>query len=450
MERPQTRYVAVGDDNDVAYQVFGNGPTDLLYFHGLGSHFEHFWDLPSYARLLLRLAAFNRVILFDRRGTGGSGRVPSTAIPTWEAWADDIRAVLDAAGSRCAAVVAAGDAGPIAILFAAMHPQRVNALVLFNTTARYLVADDYPIGLPPEVVELVVEGMKSVWGTPEAVQAVNPGMRDDPEFVACLARMFRSAATPRMAAAQYDYIMRSLDVRRALPLLQAETAVIHVRDTTLPPRAQGRYLAEHIAGAKFVELPGQDFAMVANGDIVVDEIAEFLTGERPVVAVDRVLSTVLFTDIVGSTERAASLGDQRWRYLLDSHNRVVREQLRRFRGREVKTTGDGFVACFDGPARAISCAADLVEATRELGVEIRIGMHTGECDVRGDDLGGLAVHIAARVGALSGPGEVLVSSTVKDLVIGSGIEFSERGVHVLKGVPDTWRLFALEGLPSAP
>ena len=338
---------------------------------------------------------------------------------------------------------ASADAGPIAILFTAMHPERVSALVLFNTTARFLAADDYPIGVSHEVIDAVVEVVGASWGTAEMVRAVNPDRADDAEFVHHLARQFRSAATPRAAAAQFDYIWRSLDVRQALPLIQAPTLILHVRDNLAVPIEHGRYLADHIAGATFVELPGRDVAVVSSGDRVIDEVAEFLTGERPEVEIERILTTVLFTDIAGSTNQAASLGDRRWRALLNAHDRAVRDQLRRFRGKEINTTGDGFVACFDGPARAIRCTQAIADAVGTLGIELRAGLHTGECEVRGDDLAGLAVHIAARVGALAAPGEILVSATVKDLVVGSGIEFTERGEHELRGVPGNWKLYAV-------
>jgi class 3 adenylate cyclase len=325
-----------------------------------------------------------------------------------------------------------------------MHPERVSALVLFDAGARYMEADDYPIGVSPDVVDSLIAMCASTWGTPELIELTNPSLSGDDEHVRSFARMARSSATPRAAAAQYEYILRT-DLRQALPLIQAPTMVFNTKENPLTPIELGRYVADHINGATFVEMPGGDLGLTPANYWVIDEIAEFLTGERPIVEVERILTTVLFTDIVGSTERAASLGDQRWRSLLDSHDRIVREQLRRFRGNEINTTGDGFVASFDGPARAIRCAQSIAEATRKLGIDLHLGMHTGECEVRGDDLGGLAVHIASRVAKLAGPGEVLVSGTVKDLVVGSGIEFTERGEHELKGVPATWRLFAVTG-----
>jgi class 3 adenylate cyclase len=283
--------------------------------------------------------------------------------------------------------------------------------------------------------------MRSQWGTPEFTKLF---MTDDaPARVELFARMNRSAVTPRNLVAQYGYVMRSVDVRPALSMIQVPTLVLHSREQEILPVEHGRYLADHIAGARFVELPGRDLVTTSIPSRVVEEIAEFLTGERPVTQPDRVLATVLFTDIVGSTDRVASLGDKRWRALLDAHDRIVRDQIRRFRGKEINTTGDGFVVSFDGPARAIRCAQAIISATRELDLDLRVGLHTGECEVRGDDLGGLAVHIAARVGALASPGEVLVSGTVKDLVAGSDIEFTDRGEHELKGVPGGWRLYAV-------
>ena len=441
VERPETRYVAVGDA-DVAYQVLGDGPVDLLYCWGLGSHVELWWESPALSEFLIRLASFSRLIFFDRRGTGASDSVTRTAIPTWEEWTEDVLAVLDVVGSKRTAILGGLDGGSIAMLFAAMHPELVSALILLNTSPRFLKADDYPIGAPPEVVDVLLETLVTRWGSAEFVRLVNPSLDDDAELARYWGMTMRSSVTPRNAAAQYNSIVRN-DVRQALPLIQAPTLVLHVGQNPLLPIANGRYLAEHIDGATFVELPGGDLGPTPANYPVTDEVAEFLTGERPLVEIERILTTVLFTDIVSSTERAVSLGDQRWRDLLDAHDRAVREQLRRFRGREINTTGDGFVTSFDGPARAIRCAEAIVEATGKLGIGLRVGLHTGECEIRGDDLGGLAVHIAARVAATADLGEILVSQMVKDLVVGSGINFIERGEHDLKGIPGSWRLFAV-------
>jgi len=442
MSRPETNYVAVGDA-DVAYQVLGEGPCDLLFFNGLGSHVEMAWENPEIADFLRRLASLRRLILLDRRGTGASDGVPRSAIPTWEEWTEDIESVLNAVGSERTSILATVDAGPIAILYVAAHPERVDSLVLCNTTARYLIADDYPIGVTPEALAFVIEFLRTRWGTLDFLSLAGAAGPEDPVRRDALARLFRSSVTPRTAAAQYDYLLRNLDVRAVLPLIRAPTLVLSADNPSFLPIAHGRYVAEHIEGSKFVALPGHDMLIFSQRDVIFDEVAEFLTGTRPTTDIDRVLVSVLFTDIVGSTERAASMGDQRWRSLLDRHDQIVREQLRIFRGREVNTTGDGFVASFDGPARAIRCGQAIIDATRALGVELRVGLHTGECELRGKDLSGLAVHIAARVGSLASPGEVLVSGTVKDLVVGSGIEFQDRGEHELKGVPGTWNLFAL-------
>jgi class 3 adenylate cyclase/alpha-beta hydrolase superfamily lysophospholipase len=441
-ELPETRYVSVGDA-DVAYEALGDGPPDLLLFNGLGSHLELAWQVPDWSEFLTRMASLGRLVVFDRRGTGMSDGVPRDAIPTWEDLAEDAGSVLDAVGSTRAVILAQAETGPMALLFAAMHPQRVAALVLVSTYARYQVADDYPIGVSSEDIDAIVTMVQAEWGTPEAVRLAMPSRADDAEYLERVSTMLRSSATPRTAAAQYDYLLRRLDVRPALPLIQVPTLVLNARDSVLFPAVQGRYLADHIEGAKFVELTGPDFGFNAdNPAAIAGEIAEFLTGERPV-EIERILATVLFSDIADSTATAASLGDRRWRSLLDAHDRAVREQLRRFHGQEINTTGDGFIASFDGPARAIRCAEAILEATRALGIEVRAALHTGECDIRGQDLGGLAVHIAARVADRACPGEVTVSGTVKDLVAGSGIEFSDRGDHELKGVPGTWRLFAV-------
>jgi class 3 adenylate cyclase len=442
MNAPETRYVAVGDA-DVAYQVVGDGPLDLLLCYGLGGHVDLFWTDVWSARPLTQLASFSRLILFDRRGTGASDPVARNAMPTWEELTADMEAVLGAVGSKTAAIVATLDTGPIAILFAAMHPERVRALVLRNTTARFLEADDYPIGMPSPVADAVVETLATMWGTEEFSRLTNPSHADNPEYTRWQAMMNRASATPRTVAAQYEYLFHNLDVRHVLPLIQAPTLILHVEDSPLFSIEYGRYLAEHIAGATLIEVPGSDLG--EPDDETNALVIEFLTGDRPEIEVDRILTTVLFTDIVGSTERAATIGDKKWRNLLDAHDHAVRGQLHRFRGREINTTGDGFVASFDGPARAIRCARAIGEATTNLGVQLRQGLHTGECEVRGDDLGGLAVHVAARVAALASAGEIMASSMVKELVAGSGIEFDDRGEYELKGVPGTWRLFAVGG-----
>jgi class 3 adenylate cyclase/alpha-beta hydrolase superfamily lysophospholipase len=444
MEAPETRYVAVGDA-DVAYQVLGHGSLDVLLCLGLGSHVEILWEQPVFADFIAGLASFSRVILLDRRGTGASDGVPRNAIPTWEDWTEDFDAVLGAVGVERAAVVARDDATRIAMLFAAMHPERVSHLVLINPAARRVWAADYPIGMPPEEVKKVVARVAAGWGKQDFWGVSAPSMVEDAEFGGFHARMQRIAATPRAAAAQYEAALRS-DVRQALPMIQAPTLVLHPAAYGPVPFELGRYVAEHIEGAKLIKVPGADYSMTrTNAKLTVEATTEFLTGDRPQVEVDRLLTTVLFTDIVGSTQQVASLGDQAWSDVLEAHDRLVREELHHFRGREINTTGDGFVANFDGPARAIRCAQSIVKKTPTLGIEVRTGLHTGECEVRGGDLGGLAVHIAARVGAAAGSGEVLVSSTVKDLVTGSGIEFQDRGEHDLKGVPGTWRLHAVTG-----
>jgi class 3 adenylate cyclase/alpha-beta hydrolase superfamily lysophospholipase len=442
MDLPDTQYVQVGEA-DVAYQVFGEGPADLLYTAGMGSHVELGWQWPPFAEQMRRLASFNRVILFDRRGSGLSDAVARNAFPTWEEWAEDMTAVMDAAGSRRAAVLAMIDAGPLAVLFAAMHPERVKALVLVNTAARLLEDADYPIGLSNETIDSFVGIVGATWGTTNFSALVTPNRTGDVEWARFLATTQRASMTPRTAAAQFDYVVRTNDVRKALHLIQAPTLVLHVQESPLVPIECGRYLAEHIPDATPVEFPGGDLSPWYD-QTIADEVTRFLTGEQPVVEIERVLTTVLFTDIVRSTEQAATLGDRQWHALLDSHDRLVREQIRRFRGREIKTTGDGFLVSFDGPARAIRCSQAIIAGARVLGVDLRMGLHTGECEVRGDDLGGLAVHIAARVSALAGRDEIFVSRTVVDLVAGSGIEFDDQGEHELKGVPGTWLLYSVQ------
>lgn len=438
--QPETRYVRV-DDVEVAYQVLGDGPFDLVYHHG-ACQIDLQWDVAPEAAFNRQLASFSRLILFDRRGMGASERAGPAAVPEWERWGEDLLAVLDAVDSTSPSIFAEAEAGATAVLFAAAHPERVNALVLGNTQARFSWADDYPIGMSEAEVESILNLVDLGWGKPDGLAVVFPGLAGDEQVLQSLARLCRAAATPHEARALYRYIYSELDVRDVLPLVQAPTLVLHNEHGDA---ARAQYLADHIPGARLVAVPGNDILFFGSDhEPVMSEVAQFLTGERLPLEVDRILTTVLFTDIVGSTERAASLGDRRWRSLLDAHDQSVREQLRRFRGKEIKTTGDGFLASFDGPARAIRCAQATLEATQKLGLELRLGLHTGECELRGDDLGGLAVHIAARVGALAEPGDVLVSGTVKDLVVGSGIPFVARGEHQLKGVPGDWKLFAVD------
>ena len=426
MDLPETKYVTV-DSGQVAYQVTGDGPEDLIICHALGWQLDLSWQVPFGTEFLGRLRRERRVIEFDRRGSGLSDPVPLNAIPMWEEMTEDLTAVLDAVGSERTAVMGFLETGPIALLFAAMHPERVSHLVLMHTTARYMAADDYPIGISPEEVDFLVELLATSWGTEDFVRLVQPSDADDPAAIAAYARMYRASATPRSAAAQYNYVLRNVDVRRFLPVIQVSTLVLHSPDVPLTTLEHGRYLAEHLPCATLIELPRADPAP-AEMETTTSDIIEFLTGDRPV-EINRVLTTILFTDIVGSTERAASVGDQSWRSTLDAHDRAVREQLRRFKGKEINTTGDGFVVSFDGPARAIRCAQANNNAVKPIGVDLRMGLHTGECEVRGNDLGGLAVHIAARIGALATSQEILVSSTLKDLVIGSGLEFTERGMN---------------------
>jgi class 3 adenylate cyclase len=435
---PETCYVEVGGAR-VGYQVVGDGPIDLVFALGLGHQIDLVWDLAPAAALIQDLASISRYIVFDRRGTGVSDPISRDSAPTWEDWAEDVRAVLDAVGSRRAAVMAALDTGQMAILFAAMQPDRVSKLVLVNTAARGLQDDDYPIGTSAADADAVNAFVEQAWGTSEMARTMMPSRADDEEFLRLAARMTRASASPRSAAAQADYITRHVDVREVLPLIQAPTLVIHSKDLSFVPVERGRYLAEHIPGAKLVELPGSDLIPY---DQLFDEIAEFLTGERPMVTFDRILATVLFTDIVASTEQLAARGDDAWRRTMDDHDRTMERIVAAHRGRIVKPTGDGILATFDGPARAVRCAAEMLDAAAQQGITLRAGLHTGEIEIRPTDVTGIAVHTANRISALAEPGEIRVSRTVVDLTAGSGLQFQPRGEHQLKGVPGTWPTFA--------
>jgi class 3 adenylate cyclase len=440
--RPVTRYARSGEVN-IAYQVVGEGPLDLVFVSGWVSNLDLMWEEPSFARFLRRLASFSRLILFDKRGTGLSDRVPDDDLPTLEARMDDVRAVLDAVGAERAALLGHSEGGPMCLLFAATYPERTVALVLIGTYARRLVGDGYPFGAAPQAYEAFLQEIADGWGGPVGLEGRAPSLIDDQRFRTWWSDYLRMSASPGAALA-LTRMNGDIDVRPALETIAVPTLVVHrTGDRSLPVEG-ARYLADRIRGATLAELPGDDhLPFVGDQDAILDEIEEFLTGVRRSVETDRVLATVLFTDIVGSTKRAVQLGDREWRDLLDSHHRAVRRELDRWRGTEVDTAGDGFLATFDGPARAIRCACAIRDAVRGLGLEIRAGLHTGECEVHGETVAGIAVHIGARVAALAGPGEVLVSSTVKDLVAGSGIEFDEHGEYELKGVPGRWRLYSV-------
>jgi class 3 adenylate cyclase/alpha-beta hydrolase superfamily lysophospholipase len=437
----EIRYAKNGDVH-IAYTVVGDGPIDLVYCPGIWSNLDLMWDEPRWGHYLDRLASFSRLIVFDMRGIGLSDRGPEP--PVVELMADDVRAVLNAAGSQTPVLFGGARGAAPVLLFAATHPDRVHALVLYAAIAKTVRGDDYPIGRTAQEQEGFRQAFVRNMGTGRALEDMQgPSGAYDERFVRWWARFERLTASPgdwgELAA-----ILAQVDVRAALPLIQAPTLILNRRDDKIVAIDHGRYAAERIPGAKFVELEGNDhIPFLGDADAIVDEIEEFVTGVRPGPETDRVLATVLFTDIVGSTERAAAIGDRAWRELLERHNSVVRKELERHRGREVDTAGDGFMAAFDGPARAIRCASTIIGAVRDLGLEIRTGVHTGECEQVGEKLGGIAVHIAARVSAAAGPGEVLVSQTVKDLVAGSEIPFEDRGAHQLKGVPDEWRLFAV-------
>ncbi len=440
---PTTRYARSGDAS-IAYQVVGEGPLDMLFVTGWLTQLEQLWEAPANRRFLERLATFGRLILFDSRGTGLSERVLETY--TIEQEARDAIAVLDAAGSERAAVFTYQQGGLVGALLAAEHPQRVGALVMYASIARSSWAPDYEWAMTREDREALTERNIAAWGetNSEAMSAWAPSMAEDPALVAWFARMQRLAASPGEARVIFQ-AMIDQDVRHVLPRIRVPTLIMHRPNEQVWDVRHSRYLAEHIEGARYVELEGIDsLPFVGDSDAIVEEVEEFLTGVRTGGEFSRALLTVLFTDIVDATARAASLGDSCWRDLLAQHDEQVRAQLARFGGREVKTVGDGFLATFDGPpSRALRCALAITRAARELGVEVRIGMHTGECELIGDDVGGMAVHIAARVSGLAGAGEVLVSGTVFGTVVGGPFSFEDRGLHELKGVPGRWPLFAL-------
>jgi class 3 adenylate cyclase len=436
------RYARNGDVS-LAYDVIGSGERDILVTFGWVGSFQSAWDLPAHARWMERLAGLGRVIVWDKRGTGLSERLPVDRLPTLEERMDDMRVVLDAAGSERAVVVGISEGGALSALFAATHPNRAAGLIVLGGFARTLYDDDYAWAPTREESEEFNQRVGATWGDSAwMLKLWAPSVAHDPVAQDQWNRMLVVGGTPSTAVA-WLRMVQDTDVREVLPAIRVPTLVLHRSDDRIVPVEHGRYLAEHIPGAQYVELPRADHLWWIDGDDILEEVESFLTGAPAVADHDRVLATVLFTDIVDSTTRAAQLGDRRWRDLVEEHDRLVRARLQRYRGQEVKTLGDGFLATFDGPGRAIRCAAELRDGVRALGLELRAGLHTGECEVAGEDIRGIAVNIGARVGAQAAPGEVLVSQTVKDLVAGSGLDFEDRGEHELRGVPGSWRLYSV-------
>jgi class 3 adenylate cyclase/predicted alpha/beta hydrolase len=435
---PETHYARSGDVR-IAYQVVGDGSFDLVFVPGFISNLDVQWEDPGFAHLLNRLCAFTRLILLDKRGTGLSDRIDDHHLPTLETRMDDVRAVMDAVGSGRAALLGASEGGPMSILFAATYPQRTRTLILYGSYAHF-----HTWVMGRDALEGFIRGIEDSWGTGASAPIFAPDQSKDGRFSAWWGRFERLSVSPSAAVA-LARMNADIDVRSVLASVRVPTLVIHRRDDARIKFSGGQYLAEKIAGARFVELSGRDHPIwTGDIDLVVDEIEEFLTGTRPFPEPDRVLATLLFTDIVDSTKRAVKLGDKRWQQLLDQHDAIVRREIARLRGREVKTTGDGFLATFDGPARGVRCAMAITEGVRSLGIEIRSGVHTGEIELKGNHVGGIAVNIAARVAALATGGQVLVSPTVRDLVAGSELSFRDFGTHVLKGLPDELRLFVVQ------
>jgi class 3 adenylate cyclase len=431
---PETRYAKSGEVH-IAYQVIGNGPIDLVFVPGFISHVDHVWEEPRWAGFLERLASFSRLICFDKRGTGVSDRV--SAIPTLEERMDDVRAVMDAVGSERAALFGISEGGPMSLLFAATYPERTVALMLFGSYALFPTA----VMSSEKLAGFLIQVEES-WGTGKLMPDFAPSLADDVAFRNWWARFERLGASPS-AVKTLMRMNSEIDIRGVLPAIHVPTLIMHRTGDGRVNVSAGRHLDKHIAGARYIELPGKDHLFCAgDSQRIVDEIEEFLTGSRSHFEMERALATVMFTDIVGSTERASLLGDRNWRHLLETHHTCVRRELARFRGKEIKTLGDGFLATFDGPARGVRCAEAIRDSVRGLGLDVRSGLHTGEIEILPDDVGGIAVHVAARVAQLAGAGEVLTSSVLKDLVAGSGLSFEDRGMHSLKGLTDEMRIFA--------
>jgi class 3 adenylate cyclase/alpha-beta hydrolase superfamily lysophospholipase len=444
---PKTQFATLGDDR-IAYQIFGQGPADLLWVPSAGDCVDLRWYYPPYAEFLRWLGTRARVISFDRRGTGASDAPSDETLPAFEQWADDARAVLDAVGSDQAVIWGGADSGPTAIVFAASHPSRTQALILMNTAARLSTTADYLPGGSEDAVASTSHFVQDNWGTEAMAQYASPELyRRDPNFAEWFARTERLYMSPRQAREELRILLMAWDVRSALPLVRVPTLVLHPEDAPFPLTADhSRYLSDHIAGARLATLPGADMFLYLGESESSREIDRFLRELSPVAQPDRALAAILFTDIVGSTEQASAMGDQAWHNLLDTHDALARTLVEQHRGRLVHASGamgDGICATFDGPGRAIRCARALNEALRPLGVSIRAGLHAGEIDLRETGIAGIGVHIASRVLSQATAGQVLVSAAVPMLVAGSGFEFEDRGDHQLKGVPGTWRLYAV-------
>jgi class 3 adenylate cyclase len=440
--QPETTYAWLGRDR-IAYQVLGQGPPDLVMTGASLGHLDIVWEDPGLALFLRSLASFSRLILFNRRGTGASDPLPPDPLPPWESYGEELAAVLDAVGSQRTAILAELDAA--AIFFAGTRPERTSAVILVHTSAKGVASPDYPIGVPPEAAEALLAQFDQLWGTEAMAAMLVPSRAEDARFRRWFAKAQRTSLNPR-AAQPYLRAMIDVDVRSILPLVQAPTLLLHRRDVQSFSVEEGRYLAEHIPEARLVELPGADATLAwETPELALDLIQQFLTGVHRPIEPNRVLATVLFSDIVASTERAGRLGDRRWRELLNVHDELARRLVEEFGGRLVKTTGDGLLATFDGPGRGIRCAAALRDELGGIGVQLRVGLHTGEVELRDGDVGGIAVHIAARVMAAAGPGEILTSRTVRDLIVGSDIVLDDRGTQRLRGVEGTWQLFAVVG-----
>lgn len=443
MKPPLTQYTRVGNDR-IAYQLLGDGPVDIVLTIGSVGHVDLKWDDPIFEDFHRRIATLGRLITFDGRGSGASDPLPPDTRFAWESWVEDLGAVMDAVGSARAVMVGALDAGPSAVMFAATQPERTVGLVIFNSSAKLVEAPDYPIGHPPQVADALLHLLKEKWGTPEMSAILYPERAEDQHFLHWFAKYLRASASPRVFAEHMDQVFR-VDVREILPLVGVPTLVLNRRENPFVTIAQSKYVADMIPGARFVELPGRGSGVMGQHvEATVAALREFLTGAPTEPEPDRVLATVLFTDIGDSTQLAASIGDRRWRELLDRHDRAARAEVERFRGRLIKSTGDGILATFDAPTRALRCAFGIAEALRGAGIDVRAGIHTGEIELRGEDIGGIGVNIARRIADQATSREVVVTRTVRDLATGTDLSFEPRGAVNLRGVPGEWDLFDAE------